>query len=282
MRANRFLSRVRGPAIPLARTAELRPIARRTLFVRVALAAGMIACVGAAAAAGRTVDTPAHELRIGHGGVILVLDVSKSIRPIANQAITRVATELMNAHARVGLVAFSDIAYELLPPGSPARELKPLLRFFKPPPPGHEPPLTPWSIGFSAGTQISAGLRFAQNLIRRSGDRKTTILLLSDLDTAPDDVPRVAQTFNQFRHDGVRFRIISLSPQPADASLFQNLAGKSAFVQPLAHTAGGSETDTAFGGATPWVLVTFAALLLIGLGLNEHWCGRLHVPRWRA
>ena len=34
----------------------------------------------------------------------------------------------------------------------------------------------------------------------RAGDEKGPLLLVSDLDTAPDDVPRVAQTFNAFYH----------------------------------------------------------------------------------
>lgn len=280
MVGRRLHARIRGAAIPLARTLELRAAARRSFILRIALAVLMVVCVGAASAASRSADAPARELLLGQRSVIVVLDVSKSIKPAANRTIVAVVKDLIDSHVHVGLVAFSDIAYELLPPGSPARELRPLLRYFAPPPPGQQPTLTPWSVGFSGGTQISAGLNFAWRLLRRSGNPHSPLLLLSDLDTTPDDVPRVAQTFTNFRKHHVRFRIVSLSPQPADASLFQNLAGKSAFTRPIGTPGGGSgETGGGLGGATPWFLLSVILVLLVALAANEHWCGRLFVPR---
>ena len=61
---------------------------------------------------------------------MLVLDVSRSIKPEANRTITDVLQQLIRSQSRLGLVAFSDIAYQLLPPGTPSRELRSLLRFF--------------------------------------------------------------------------------------------------------------------------------------------------------
>src|SRR5262249_60899373 len=170
-----------------------------------------------------------------------------------------VLRQLMAAPTRTGLVAFSAVGYEMLPPGSPSAELQPLLRYFAAvrPKPGPDPfPPNPWTTSFSGGTQISSGLAVAHAALVRAGQPKGPILLVSDLDTAPDDVPRVALTFNQFRAQGVPFRIVAVSPREDNLSLFKNLAGPGAFTHPVARTSGGGgQTGGAEGGHTPWVVV---------------------------
>jgi hypothetical protein len=276
----------RGPAIPIATTAELAPAARRTLFLRIALGAVLIGLVVAATETGRSDAAAARGLLPGGIGGMLVLDVSRSIKPEANRTITSVLQQLIDAHARIGLVAFSDIAYELLPPGSPSAELRPLLRYFSDAPakPGPDPfPPNPWSSNFSGGTQISSGLAVAHAALTRAGQPKGPILLVSDLDTAPDDVPRVALTFNQFRNQGVPFRIVAVTPREDNLSLFKNLAGPGAFTQPVKRTGGGiGQTEGAERGHTPWTLIFVALLVLGALAANEHWCGRLPVPRTQS
>src|SRR5215218_1961165 len=202
------LTRLRGPTVPLAATAELAPVARRTLFLRLVFGVALVALVLAATETGRSDSAAARGLLPQGVGGMLVLDVSRSIKPAANRTIQNVLQQLIDARARIGLVAFSDIAYEMLPPGSPARELQPLLRYFDPTAPktGSDTfPSTPWSTNFSGGTQISSGLAVAHASLVRAGHPKGPILLVSDLDTAPDDVPRVALAFNQFRNQGVPF-----------------------------------------------------------------------------
>jgi hypothetical protein len=123
----------------------------------------------------------------------------------------------------------------------------------------------------------------AHDALVRANEPRGTILLVSDLDTAPDDVPRVAETMNTFRAEGVPFRIVALSPRADNLSLFQNLAGRNAFaptIHGVAHGVG--ETEGALSGDTPWSLICLAVLLLLALALNEHWCGRLPVPRTHA
>lgn len=277
------LTKLRGPTVPLAATAELAPVARRTFFLRLVFAVVLIALVLAATETGRS-DSAAARGLLPHGtGGMLVLDVSRSIKPEANRTIQNVLQELIDAKARIGVVAFSDIAYELLPPGSPARELRPLLRYFDPAPP-HTPSnaaaANPWSTNFSGGTQVSSGLAVAHSSLVRAGHPKGPILLVSDLDTAPDDVPRVALTFNQFRNEGVPFRIVAVTARKDNLSLFQNLAGKNAFTKPVTRT--GSQLGEAEGashGGMPWKLMILALFVLGALALNEHWCGRLPVPR---
>ena len=281
-----LLRSVRGPTIPIGTTATMAPAVRRTLVLRIALGALLVALVVAATETGRSKAAADRGLVPGGVGGMLVLDVSRSIKPEANQTITEVLQQLIDSHTRIGLVAFSDIGYELLPPGSPSGELRSLLPYFAAvaPKPGPDPyPPNPWSTNFSGGTQISSGLAVAHASLTRAGQPKGPILLVSDLDTAPDDVPRVALAFNQFRAEGVPFRIVAVSPRADNLSLFKNLAGPGAFTHPVQRTSGGlGQTGGAEGGHTPWLLIALALCVLAALAANEHWNGRLPVPRTAA
>jgi hypothetical protein len=281
-----LLRKIRGSVIPLATTAELGRAVRRTLALRVLFGAALIGLAVAATETGRGNADAARGLLNGKSGGVLVLDVSRSIKPESNRTITAVLQRLIDSHTRIGLVAFSDIAYELLPPGSPASELRPLLRYFAParPRPGADPyPPNPWTTSFSGGTQISAGLTLGHTVLVDAGEPKGEILLVSDLDTAPDDVPRVAQTFNTFRNEGVPFRIVPVAPRADNLSLFQSIAGKNAFATPV-HAAGGGlgQTEGTQRSHTPWGLVVLALFVLALLAANEHWCGRLPLPRTQS
>jgi hypothetical protein len=278
-----WLRSARGPTIPIATTATMAPAVRRTLLLRVALGALLIGLVVAAVDTGKSKAAADRGLVPGGSGGMLVLDVSRSIKPASNTTITDVLQQLIDSQTRIGLVAFSDIAYEMLPPGSPTSELQPLLRYFAnfKPKPGPDPfPPNPWSTNFSGGTQISSGLAVAHAALERAGQPKGPILLVSDLDTAPDDVPRVALAFNQFRAQGVPFRIVAVAPRTDNLSLFKNLAGPGAFTNPVQRTSGGiGTTEGAQGGHTPWALIVLALCVLAALAANEHWNGRLPVPR---
>ena len=282
----RLLSSVRGPTIPIGATATLAPAVRRTVLLRIVFAVLLVGLVVAAIDTGRHKASANRGLVPGGTGGMLALDVSRSIKPEANRTITNVLQQLIDAHTRIGLVAFSDIAYELLPPGSPSVELQPLLRYFAAvrPRPGPDPyPPNPWTTSFSGGTQISSGLAVAHAALVRAGQPKGPILLVSDLDTAPDDVPRVALAFNQFRAQGVPFRVVAVTPRSDNLDLFKNLAGPGAFTHPLRESSSGvGQTEGAQGGHTAWVLIVLALLVLAGLAANEHWNGRLPVPRATA
>ena len=282
----RLLSSVRGPTIPIGATATLTPAVRRTMLLRIVFAVLLVGLVVAAIDTGRHKASATSGLVPGGTGGMLALDVSRSIKPEANRTITNVLQQLIDAHTRIGLVAFSDIASDLLPPGSPSVELQPLLRYFAAvrPRPGPDPyPPNPWTTSFSGGTQISSGLAVAHAALVRAGQPKGPILLVSDLDTAPDDVPRVALAFNQFRAQGVPFRVVAVTPRSDNLDLFKNLAGPGAFTHPLRESSSGvGQTEGAQGGHTAWVLIVLALLVLAGLAANEHWNGRLPVPRATA
>ena len=96
--------------------------------LRVVLAGGAVALLGAAAASARGLDVRERSfLPPGSTGVI-VIDVSLSIAEANYVDVRRTLRQLIRIDAPIGLVFFSDVPYELLPPGTPASELEPLLR----------------------------------------------------------------------------------------------------------------------------------------------------------
>jgi hypothetical protein len=280
----RLRGRAQGPAIPLSSTAALSRPARRTLILRIGLAAALLALVLVASGTGRSDADAARGLIAKGGSGMLILDVSRSIKPEANRTIVDVLERLIASRSRIGVVAFSDIAYVLLPAGTSTRELRSLVRFFTPPAKprtGLDPnPPNPWASNFSGGTQISSGLNVAHQALIRAGDPHGPLLLVSDLDTAPDDVPRVATTFNAFRNEGVPFRIVALNPRADNLALFRSLAGRDAFADPLTRSGRGTAAgEGTTPGEVPWSLIAIAALVLVALAVNEHWAGRLPLPR---
>src|SRR3954451_20285975 len=153
----RLRPRDRDVSLPLADAGSFEGAARRTRIVRLVLALALVACLAAAfltapGTAGRRF-IPADTT-----GVV-VLDVSSSVKPDTYFRIEQTLATVAASRSRLGLVLFSDVAYEALPAGTPASELKPLLRFFAPP--SAETAKTsstdlasPWEQWFSAGTKI--------------------------------------------------------------------------------------------------------------------------------
>src|SRR5205807_8925798 len=127
-----------------------------------------------------------------------------------------------------GLVACYDTACEMLPPGARGYELKPLLRFYTP---GHggsnvDPETlyaaNPWQDVFSGGTKISSGLDLARSLLHRDHIHNGTILLVSDLGTAGEDEPDVAQSLIRIEHDkDVHLKNVPLFPVQDDLAFFE-------------------------------------------------------------
>ena len=123
---------------------------------------------------------------------MVVIDLSLSIEGEDYSVVRRALRQLIAENANIGLVVFSDTAYELLPPGTPASQLRPLLRLLVPPRLG--PPVNPWTQTFRAGTQISTAIELAQDMLERDHVVDGSVLLVSDLETAPDDVPALASS----------------------------------------------------------------------------------------
>jgi hypothetical protein len=270
----------RRGAVPLGDLPELRPSLQRTAVVRVALALAVVVTFSGALLAARSAGSGrAAVLPEGASTGVVVLDMSASI---AGPVYARVATTLRGivaANQAIGLVMYSDTAYSLLPPNSPASALLRFLRFYTPTRFAGSTPIfgqSPWD-QFSGGTRISTGLVEAAAALRRAHVKHGSILLVSDLDdSAADQEPLVAVAL-ALRRAHIPVRIVPLFADQANVGIFAALFGESAFVDPhvFAHRAGRSVQPIA--AASAWALLGLGTLLVLLLAGNERLNGRLEI-----
>ena len=264
-------------AIPLGDAPALRGFARRTALIRISLAALLLGLVVAVALlAGHPRVRTLHVLPSGSTGIV-VLDLSASISEDTYARIGATLSDLAASKGRYGLVVFSGSAYQALPPGTPAAELKPLVRYFTLPTqktPGFIPafPANPWTASFSAGTRISSGLELAHTLAT-NGIARPAVVLVSDLDDDPSDLGRTALAVLAYRRDRVPLRVVGLNPSPQDQQFFSKLLGKQSAI-----TAARLPQDASPGsghGGFPWVLAGLAVAVALALAVNELLLARL-------
>ncbi len=275
MLRRRFLRPV--SAIPSADIGALAPHARRTRRLRAALAAVLVGLVVAAVLLARGGnDTPSRLLPPGTSGIVLI-DVSRSVDGQTYEPIADVLLQLIALREPVGVIAFSDVAYQLLPPGSPARELRQLLRLFTPEQSGVEE--SPWSPAFTAGTRISTGLELTRAILERQQVGNGAVLLVSDLQTASSDIADMTEAIIAYRRAGIPLRIAALSAQPQNRRLFERLVGKEAFADVERSGVSAAATTAADGGRGPLprAFLLVGALLLLALAVHERWCSRLDI-----
>ena len=264
-------------SIPLADAPAFAPVARRTWLVR----AGLVVLAAGLLGAGALVLRSPHSQTIvplpAHADTIVVLDLSASIESDTYSRIGATLSSLAQSHGRYGLVVFSGSAYEALPPGTPAEDLRPLVRFFVPSKPtsaGFAPsyPRNPWTDTFSAGTEISSGLELAHAIATRE-TRRPAVVLVSDLDDDPTDLARLASIVLAYRRDHVPLRVVGLNPSTDDQAFFERLLGPSSPIVQAGPAAPGPQprNRTPF----PWAYVVLAALAAVALGAHELWAARL-------
>jgi hypothetical protein len=270
---------VSSQVVPLADFGRLGRARRRTSLVRAALAAALVGLVVATAIV--AMRPQARTLRfLPHGATgIVVLDLSASISTDTYQRIGTTLRELARTNGRYGLVVFSDVAYQALPPGTPSAELKPYARYFTLPPTrnGFLPqfPVNPWTNSFSGGTRIAAGLGLALRIIRGEGVKNPAVVLVSDLDDDPGDLKNLAGVALAYRQENIPVRVVALDPQPKDQALFGRLLERAATVEQARLPGERAQTT---GAAVPPVLAALAALAALALAANELWGARL---TWR-
>ena len=120
--------RAEARSVPASEPGRLGALERRTRFLRLSLAAALCIALGLAVLVAQAEDEREAPLVPTGTTGMLVLDLSASV---FEGALDETVAKLVKTDERTGLVVFSDAAYELLPPGSPSRELASLLRFFK-------------------------------------------------------------------------------------------------------------------------------------------------------
>jgi hypothetical protein len=259
-------------AIPLTDAQALRRPALLTLLVRSVLAAVAIGAAVAFVLVSRHPHTRTVVPLPHDAGTIVVLDVSASISSDTYSRIGGALASLAKSGARIGLVVFSDSAYEALPPGVPAADLAPYVRYFALPPKPQNGgaqafPPNPWSTTFSGGTRISSGLDLAHS-IAVAQPRKAGVLLVSDLDDDPNDVAALSTVAAAYERDRVPIRVVGLNPSPQDVALFQKLlGGGTSVVQAPALDEVSPHDVTAF----PWALLALALVAAAALAVREAW-----------
>jgi hypothetical protein len=263
-------------AIPLAGLGRLERARRRTTAIRAALAALLVVLVVATAViATRPAGKTLTFLPGGTTGIV-VLDLSASISTDTYQRIGKTLNELAATNGRYGLVVFSDVAYQALPPGTPSAALKPYARYFTLPSAqnGFLPqfPVNPWTNSFSGGTRIAAGLGLALKIIQDQNVKRPAVILVSDLNDDPGDLKNLAGVSLAYRQAGIPVRIVALDPQPNDEALFGRLLERAATVQ---HARLPGERSLTVGPDIPPVLAALAVLVALALAANELWAARL-------
>ncbi len=244
----------------------------RARILRVTLAGAALALVIAAAASARDLETSQDGLLPSGSTGVVVVDLSLSIADEDYNAVRRSFKRLIAEDASIGLVVFSDIPYELLPPGTPASELRPMLRLLVPPALG--PPINPWTQTFRAGTRVSTALELARGMLERDGVESGSILLVSDLETAPDDVPALSRTIENLRGSSIELRVVALAPSSDARLLFEGFLEDGVFDAPAAgdeESAAASEESSRF----PVTLLILGALFFVALAAHERFGGRL-------
>jgi hypothetical protein len=267
-------------AIPLADARALRPRARLTAAVTGALAAVALGAVVVFLLISRHPQTRTFVPLPAHTNGVLVLDLSASISSDTFSRIGGTLQALSRSDARFGLIVFSGDAYEALPPGTPAADLAPLVRYFTLPAqsvPGFLPtfPANPWSNTFTAGTNISAGMELATQ-IAVAQRRRATIVLVSDLDDDPGDLPSLGQVLRTDRYEGVPVSIVGLNPSPTDVAFFRAALGPKA---PIVQAPTLDQPPPANLTPFPWALVALTAVAAVALALRTAWAPRLD---WRG
>ena len=282
MRTRRLLDRVarRRAAVDSHDVAGLQGVIRRTGVIRLLLAGGAVALVLVAAASARDPQTSESALvppdRIG----VVVLDLSLSITDDDYVTIRRTLRRLVAEDASIGLAVFSDAPYELLPPGTSAKELTQILRLLVAPRLG--PVRNPWTQTFRAGTRISTALELAKSMLERDKVAAGSILLVSDLETAPDDVPALARTIANLQRSDIRLRVVPLAPSSDALSLFEGLLEKDAVATFSSQTPAQGEPEVASTGVdTPVLFLVLGALVFLLLAAHERFSGRIALPRFR-
>jgi hypothetical protein len=188
---------------------------------------------------------------------VVVIDLSGSTRP-ASRAIARVLLRLTRDPSRhLGLVVFSDTAYEALPPSTPVDGLQGWLDLF-----AHDRPRSyPWTPSFSSGTKISSGLVLARRMLHRDRVTDPHVVLVSDLVDAAPDLEPLETVVTEYQREGIDLKVVAVHRKrnamgtPAE---FRNAS----FVE----RAASRTVDPSRSGSTDSGLIV-AAVLLVALSL---------------
>jgi len=264
---------LREPGLPYGELEALRRPLLRTTVLRLLLGVALAAVLVAALVLAWSRDArPDPLLPAGTTGMI-VLDLSASagLQPEFGQLLRRIAA----ADEPTGVIVFSDTAYELVPPGTPGKDLAPMIRFFS-----AKSVDNPWE-SFQTGTNLAVGLETAREVLERDRIERGTIVLASDLEFFPDDGPRLTAALAELRSEGTEVRILPLGAREEQKRFFEAVVGGDVFIEldeATAVAAGRSGATLRLAEENmPWLFVGLALALALLLAANERACGRLRL-----
>lgn len=268
----------RRGATRLADLPALTLHAERTTLVRIGLALALAAALGGSVLLARSAGSGrAAVLPVGAKTGVIVIDMSASLAGPKFERIANVIRGLATADQGVGLVMFSDTAYELLPPNSPTNALLQFERFFTPESIDQGTPVfgsTAWE-NFSGGTRISRGLHMGLVALRRAHVTHGSELLISDLNDASADAGPLVAAAAALDRAQVPVRIVPVGAAPDNVRIFSSLFGLDAFISPSAFTSTTKRKIEPVAASWPWALITVGSVLICLLAANELFNTRL-------
>lgn len=272
--------------IPLATVGELRRPLVITRAARIGLALAALAALAAAlGVALKGGGQPPSLVARGSDGVI-VLDVSGSIGPREYRRLAGALSDAVASGRRYGLVVFSDVAYEVFPPGTDPAQVTAVRRFFVERKGGSSRLGTlrvvdsyylasPWTGAFTGGTRISEGLKLARHVIERDRITNASVVLMSDLNYDAFDVGAIEREMFMYARKHMALRIIGLTPARSRQVFFDRLRELPG-IQAVDTTATlASEGFTAERQASQYALIALGLALLGLLAVNELALARL-------
>jgi hypothetical protein len=262
----------REPVLELADAGSFGTARGRTRLVWASLAAAILAALIVFAVQARAEPEAAPILSPGSDAVIVV-DLSGSALA-SSEGISRTLLALTRDPRRhLGLVVFSDTAYEALPPSTPVEGLKGWLELFR----RDNPWEYPWSPSFAGGTVISSGLVLARKLLRRDHVAHPHVVLVSDLADSDADLQRLATVVAEYQRERIDLRVIKVSPGTTPPTESVSQLPNAAFV---ADAASEIVDPTRSSGADALPIVLAVLVCLVGglAAVNEL---SLHPLTWR-
>jgi hypothetical protein len=257
----------RGAAVlPLAGVESLAEPGRRSWLLWSSLTVAVVAALAIFVVQARAQSSQEPLLEPGSDAVV-VLDLSSSTRSASRSIAHTLLSLTRDPQRHLGLVVFSDRAYEALPPSTPVDGLEGWLQRFA----NDAPKDYPWA-SFSNGTTISSGLVVAHRLVRRHRAETPHVVLVSDLVDTPVDLQRLQLVVAQYQREGIDLRVVAVH-QRGRAS-----APNAAFVE---RAASATIDPGRRQGTTTGALVLVALVAALGL-LAAVYELAMHPFTWRV
>jgi hypothetical protein len=123
-------------------------------------------------------------------------------------------------------------------------------------------------------------LELARSVLERDRVAAGSILLVSDLETAPDDVPALSQTISEITRAGIDLGVVPLAPSSDALNLFSGLLSDDALAGFAEQAPDATRPDAGSAGVgLPVSLLLLGALAFLALAAHERFAARLALPR---